>query len=447
MKRSGPSLMPSPVDFKIVRNIAAVPLLSIVVLSVGACGSRSLLAGSKADAAPSIDSMPTTGGPDGAIWVGGAVDAGPDSGPVFSISCSDAATPRVLATATICTRFTRDPLFDNIAASDSAGEGVVGVAGTGAPDLYVALQNDFEGKVARWDGFGWTMEKLPQDPFSISTIAIDTAGEPWAVVALRGNSKSGVGGPSGLVHRRNGAWILEPNPSPVVRSIWGTTSGLFLIGVDSPTGVGRTYWGWQDPVWRPMPLTQPAAKGTSGFWGAGCGQVLAFGAGGTADTSFAALFRPDMSSWALVSAPVPGLAAIEAVSGTSIDDLYVLAVSRNDNVTRSVIHVTNDLQTWTLLATPPVVDYQTILWSPRPSVAVALGCEWLDKTQAPARDCARLTTFFGDTVSTASVPGVEGAPVAVWGEPVTGTLHLFTAVPAANGIFHAQHYVAPAECP
>jgi hypothetical protein len=324
---------------------------------------------------------------------------------------------------------------------------VAGANGTGPADFYVALNYAFEAQVAHWDGSAWTLEKLPQDPVAISAIAIDTSAEAWAVVGQRGNSKSGIGGPLALVHRRNGSWILETTPSPIVGSIWGTTSGLFLFGAYSPNGDGRTCWGWQGPDWRPLLLGPTATQGASGFWGAQCGQVLAFGAGGTADAPFAALFRPGSLGWASVPAPIPGLAVIEAVSGTSIDDFYVLAVAGNDNVARSVVHVTNDLQTWTLLPTPPVVDYQTKLWSPRPSVAVAVGCDWPDKTRAPAPDCARLTTFIGDMVSTAPIPGVEGSPVALWGEPGTGTLHLFTAAPAANGILRAQHYVAPAQCP
>jgi hypothetical protein len=444
MKRPRSSFMPSPFDFEVVRNLAGVALASLLTSSVASCGSRSVSAGPDAS---------STGSADGPILGSDVADAAIDSALPFSFSCGDAAAPPGLATSPLCTTFTRDPLFDAIFPSDYGDSHVAGVAGTSAADFYVALNLDFDAQVGRWDGSAWTMEKLPEDPFSIASIAIDTSGEPWAVIAERGSSKSGIGGPSALIHRRNGVWSLEPNPSRFLVSIWGTTSGLFLIAADSITS-GERIWGWQDHAWHQIPLVpsardiaEQASSGASGFWGAGCGQVLAFGGGGTADAPFAALFRPDMTGWASVPAPVPGLAVIEAVSGTSIDDLYVLAVGRNDNVTRSVVHVTNDLQTWTLLSTPPVVDYQTKLWSPRPSVAVALGCEWPDKTRAPAPDCARLTTFTGDMVATAPVPGVEGAPVALWGEPVTGTAHLFTAVPAANGIFRAQHYVAPAECP
>jgi hypothetical protein len=430
--------MPSPLDSKIVRNLAEVALLSLLMSSVASCGSRSL------SASPDASSM---GVADGPILGSDVADAAVGSAPPFSLSCDGAAAAPGPATSPLCTTFTRDPLFDDLIGSDSGGSIVVRATGTGAADLYVPMNGDSGARVAHWDGSAWTMEKLPQDPFSISTIAMDTSGDPWAVVALRGNSKSGVGGPSGLVHRRNGSWVLEPTPSRVLDSVWGTTSGLFLIGADSSAGDGRVCWGWQGPAWLQVPLGLTAVDGTTGFWGAGCGQVLAFGGVGGEDAPIAALFRPAMTGWAPVPTQVPGLVVIEAVSGTSIDDLYVLAVSSNDNVTRSVVHVTNDLQTWTLLSTPPVVDYQTRLWSPRPSVAVAVGCDWPDKTRAPAPDCARVTTFTGDTVATAPVPGVEGSPVALWGEPMTGTLHLFTAASAANGILRAQHYVAPAQCP
>jgi hypothetical protein len=287
MKRRRPSFTPSPVDFKIVRNVTAVALVSLVTSSVASCGSRSLLTGSNADSSSPLDGMSTVGAPDGAM-PGGVADAGiaVDSAAGFSLSCNDAAVTPVLATSPICTMFTRDSMFDAIVSPDSGSWGVAGVAGTGAADFFVALQLEFDAQVAHWDGSAWTIEKLPQDPFSISSIAIDTSGEPWAVIAERGSSKSGVGGPSALVHRRNGAWSLQPNPARIVVSIWGTTSGLFLIAADSTTS-GERIWGWQDHAWHQMPLVSSAADiaeqastGASGFWGAGCGQVLAFGGGG-----------------------------------------------------------------------------------------------------------------------------------------------------------------------
>ena len=41
----------------------------------------------------------------------------------------------------------------------------------------------------------------------------------------------------------------------------------------------------------------------------------------------------------------------------------------------------------------------------------------------------------------------DSGPVALWREPRTGALHLFTATSDANGQPRSQHYVAPNECP
>jgi hypothetical protein len=369
--------------------------------------------------------------------------------PAFSPSCNAAAP--VPSTSPLCTAFARDPLFDDYVAPDFGGPMIGGVTGTGAADLYVALSNGLQGKIARWDGSAWATETLPEDPFSISTMTTDASSEPWAVIAERANNRSGVGGPSAVLHRRGGIWTRELGPpSGVLGSIGGTSSGLFVTTADATTGA-YGLWGWQDHTWRSSPLMLSAAEslqqnsfGAYGVWGGECGQALAFGGGATKDTLVASLFRLDGASW--VSVTVPPLSEIVAVSGPSVDELYVLAWNRNQDGTSRLFHVTNGLQTWTPLPTPATVDYTAVL-SPGPSLAVAVGCEWPDKTVARAADCARITTFAADTFATAPLSGVQGDPVALWREPQTGALHLFTAAAAPNGVFRPQHYVAPAQCP
>jgi hypothetical protein len=341
-------------------------------------------------------------------------------------------------------------LFDSYVAAGS-GAGVAGVTGTGASDVNVAFSNGLQGKIARWDGSVWTTETLPEDPFSVAAITTDASGDPWAVITERGVSRSGVGGASAIIHRRNGVWIPEPKPhSRELGTIGGTSSGLFL-NVPFPATAADSLWAWQNSSWQKSPVlsapadgAKPPFLGAYGFWGAGCGEALAFGGGATTDTIFASLFRLHGGKW--VSVPLPALTEIVAVTGPSLDDLYVLAWNRNQDGTSRLFHVTNDLQTWTPLPTPATVDYAAI-WSSGPSIAVAFGCEWPDKTVARSADCLRLTVFSGDTVATAPLPSVEGAPLALWREPQAGSLHLFTYLADANGGFRAQHYLAPPECP
>jgi hypothetical protein len=369
----------------------------------------------------------------------------------LSLMCSDAGTAPRSTVPTVCTAFVRDTLFDDYLASDSWGPAVSGVTGTGVADMYVALSNGFQGKVARWDGSAWATETLPSDPFAIGSMATDTSGEPWAVIAERSSSRSGIGGPSAVIHRRNGGWVLESKPpSRDVGSLAGTSSGLFVFASDPVMG-GGSIWGWQDRAWLqfPMMLSGSASAmsstfGVSGIWGGGCGQALAYGGGTMGDTLAATLLRLDGTSW--LSVPVQALSDIVAVSGPSVDELYVLAWNRNQDGTSRMFHVTNRLQTWTPLQVPATVDYRAIS-SPGPSLAVAVGCEWPDKTVAAAPDCARATTFTGETAASAALLGVQGQPVGLWAEPQTGALHLFTAAAASNGLFRAQHYVAPAQCP
>ena len=372
------------------------------------------------------------------------------SAPAFSPSCNDASTPPVPSTSPVCGKFARDTLFDAFIARDFGGS-IGGMTGTSSADIYVALGNAFQGQVARWDGSVWAFETLPADAFSVSPLTIDAAGEPWAVIAERGNTLSGVGGPSALIHRRAGAWTLEPKPlSGDLGPLGGTSSGLFVGTADAAAGAFRL-WGWQDSAWRESPVVPPRPESANrasfaayGFWSAGCGEALAFGGGATTDTLVAGLFRLTGTSW--VSVAVPPLSEIVAVSGPSLDELYVLALNRNQDGNSRIFHVTNGLQTWTLLPTPPTVDY-TAVWSPGPSLAVAVGCEWPDKTVPRTADCARITTFLGDTLASVPLSGVEGDPVGLWREPQTGALHLLTAVADMNGLLKGQHFVAPAQCP
>jgi hypothetical protein len=350
----------------------------------------------------------------------------------------------------LCTTFARDRAFDDLVASDFGSPGVVGVAGTSAGDVYVALWNEFEGRIAHWTGTAWATETLPVDAFSVTALTLDPSGEPWALVAKRGPSKSGVGGPSALVHRRGGAWEVEPNPpSGTAASLGGTRSGLFASTMDAASGVGRV-WLWRDRGWRASPLALSTAETiahatfvTSGFWGGRCGEALTFGGGIAQGALFGPLFSLDGAGWAAV--PVPVLSDILAVSGPDLDGLYVLALNRGRDGASHFFHLTDDLTTWTPLLTPVTVDYAAV-YSPGASRAVAVGCEWPDKTVQPASDCARLTTIDDDVVTTTPLP-VDGAPVALWHEPFAGgALHLFTSVPVSNGLRSPRHYLAPATC-
>jgi hypothetical protein len=140
------------------------------------------------------------------------------------------------------------------------------------------------------------------------------------------------------------------------------------------------------------------------------------------------------------------LSDVQAVSGPSLDDLTVLALNRGRDEASHLFHLTGGLATWTPVLTPATVQYLA-LWSPSASRAVAVGCEWPDHTKAPAGDCARLTTIDGDAVSTTPLAGVVGSPTALWAEPGTGALHLFTAAPDAAKLDHPRHHVALATCP
>src|SRR5450432_1202333 len=180
-----------------------------------------------------------------------------DGASAFSPSCNDAAP--VPSTSPLCTAFARDPLFDDYVAAD-VGWLIGGVTGTGAADLYVAFSNGFEGKVARWNGSAWATETLPEDPLSISPMTTDASGEPWTIIAERGNSRSGAGGPFAVLHRRGGIWTREPGPpSGVLGSIGGTSSGLFVTTADATTGA-YGLWGWQDHTWRSSPIMLSAAE-------------------------------------------------------------------------------------------------------------------------------------------------------------------------------------------
>jgi hypothetical protein len=357
----------------------------------------------------------------------------------------------------LCTTFTRDRAFDAFVASELGGPQIVGsVAGTGATDVYVALNDGLQGTVARWSGAGWATETLALDAFAVSMLTIDVSGdatgEPWALVTKRGSSKSGIDGPATLVHRRNGKWVVEPNPpSGTPAAVGGTRSGLFVSTTDPATGAGRV-WQWLDRGWRARPValsvaetTARATVTTTGFWGGRCGEALAFGGGLTHESLFGVLFRLVDTGWDAVDVPVSS--DILAVSGPSLDELYLLALNRGRDGASHFFHLTNDLTTWTPLLTPVTVDYAAV-YSPGESRAVAVGCEWPDKLVPRARDCARLTTIEGDTLSTNPLPNVEGAPSVLWHEPLAGgALHLFTYVPDPNGLPRAQHYVAPATCP
>jgi hypothetical protein len=355
----------------------------------------------------------------------------------------------------VCTTFARDHAFDDLVAPEF-GPVVVSVAGTGAADVYVALDNSLEGKVARWNGAAWTTETLPVDAFAVSTLTTDASGDLWGLVTKRGSSRSGVDGPPTLVHRRSGKWVVESNPpAGTPTSLGGTRSGLFVGTTDAASGAGRV-WQWLDHGWRARPLALSTAEtasratfATTGFWGGRCGESLAFGGGVTPESLFGALFRLVETGWDAVEVPVSS--DILAVSGPDLDELYLLALNRGRDGASHFFHLTNDLTTWTPLLTPVTVDYAAV-YSPGASRAVAVGCEWPDKLVPRARDCARLTTIDGDTVSTSPLPGVEGAPSALWPEPspapsIGGALHLFTYVPDPNGIPRAQHYVAPGTCP
>jgi hypothetical protein len=385
-----------------------------------------------------------------ALW--GVVVAGASScgaRPLSVPACVDVESPAAPPTS-LCTAFARDRAFDAYVATGFGSPMVASVAGTGAADVYVALDNDFQGTVARWNGGAWATETLPLDAFAVSTITIDTSGEPWGLVTKRGSSKSGIDGPPTLVHRRGGKWVVEPNPpSGTPAAVGGTRSGLFVGTADASTGAGRV-WQWRGG-WHDSPLALSTAETvaratlvTTGFWGGRCGEALAFGGGITHESLFGALFRLNAAGWDAVDVPVSS--DILAVSGPRLDELYLLALNRGRDGASHFFHLTDDLTTWTPLLTPVTVDYAAV-FSPGSSRAVAVGCEWPDKTIQPAPDCARITTIDGDAVTTTPMPDVEGVPSVLWHEPATGALHLFSSVPGPNGVGHPQHYVAPATCP
>ncbi|MDB4979856.1 MAG: hypothetical protein JWM82_608 [Myxococcales bacterium] len=351
----------------------------------------------------------------------------------------------------LCTTFVRDRAFDDFIAADPGSPQVSGVAGTNAADLYVGLSNDFQGRIVRWAGGVWAAEALPVDAFSVSMVTSDASGEIWGLVTKRGLSRSGIDGPATLVHRRSGKWVVEPNPpSGTPAAVGGTRSGLFVSTIETATGAGRV-WQWLGSGWKASPLalsTAETAAGatfvTTGFWGGGCGEALTFGGGVAQDALFGPLFRLDGEGWAAVAVPV--LSDILAVSGPRLDDLYVLSLNRGRDGASHFFHLTDDVTTWTPLLTPVTVDYAALV-SPAAGRAVAVGCEWPDKTLARPAGCARLTTIErdGDALTTSPMPNVDGAPVALWQQPTTGALHLFSYVSSPDGGLRAQHHVAT--CP
>jgi hypothetical protein len=154
------------------------------------------------------------------------------------------------------------------------------------------------------------------------------------------------------------------------------------------------------------------------------------------------LFRLDGEGWAAVAVPV--LSDILAVSGPRLDDLYLLSLNRGRDGASHFFHLTDDVTTWAPLLTPVTVDYAAVV-SPAAGRAVAVGCEWPDKTVPRPAGCARLTLIEGEAITTSPMPNVDGAPVALWQHPTKGALHLFSYVSDAKGGQRAQHHVAT--CP
>ncbi|HVZ72363.1 MAG TPA: hypothetical protein VHJ20_08305 [Polyangia bacterium] len=350
-----------------------------------------------------------------------------------------------------CLSFTRDTAFDMLAGTAFTSSPRLSAVGTGPADFDVALQSDFAGRIAHWNGAAWTIETLPDDPYMIDLLAIDESGEPWALVAERGNSKSGVGGPTALLHRRAGRWVVEPvPPKGNLGALGGARSGFFSSTFEPASGVMHL-WSWFDEGWHEMPTALSPAEmaanvsfSTTGFWGGSrCGQALAFGGGSTMNSLFGTAFRLDGGGWTAV--PVPVLSDILSVSGPSSNAVFVLALDRNENGDPQFFQLTNGFTTWTPVRSDREVDY-TSVWSADGAHALAIGCRRPDPTNPTQSGCATATTLESDRSSTMPL-AVEGTPASLWVDPQTHELHLFTNIADANGLLRGAHYVAPATCP
>jgi len=338
-----------------------------------------------------------------------------------------------------CGSWKRDPQFDAIRVNGKPLSGVLDTWGSGPNDIYVNAQNNESvAIVEHWDGSSWKQENLnpalPEDGLFWGS------GPNDVYVTAHSNDLSD----ARLYHSTgNGTWTVVPNvPSAIgFIGLWGLdASHVFLMGVDAK---------YVDHVWRKSGVnwvdtsapggsagSMAADDGFSYLWGLDASHVfLLSNKHSNADNlkykvkSF--LYMWDGSSWKSVSIPA-GTKQLREIHGTSLDDLWITAVSGKGSMplsvpTQSVLwHVTDNFATWTKIVVNVDEGYTSVL-SLRHGTALA-----------GTVDMMHITTF--DEVSLpqtklVDVMHVLKAPSGFWVEPDGKTVH-FLVFAGKGGEFY-----------
>lgn len=277
----------------------------------------------------------------------------------------------------------------------------IGVGNSGpmlatAPDqIYVAASSPISGSVARiahLDGTRWTREELPTTA-TVFSLWGAPGGDVWATTGSSSTvAPSEARCASSVFRRASGAWRTEP-PLDL-----GGAAGAIVTGLDddhvvafASSDIGARAFRRCGDGWTELPRRNPRRAGIFTVAGAAPvgNHILAFGGGADPASREILAFLDVLDGTAIDVIDIPvALTDIAAISGSSMDDLYVLALNRNVDGTDRVFHVTEALKTWTPL---PVSESLTMRYLSPPmfGTVFGLGCEWPNKYVSPAGDCTR----------------------------------------------------------
>lgn len=274
-----------------------------------------------------------------------------------------------------------------------------GVMWAGAPDqIYVATSSVISGGtagIAHLDGTRWTREELPTTASSIFSLWGTPGGDVWATTGRSSTSApTSTAQCDGPVFRRaNGIWRAEPfvdtgnGNGPIVTGLDDDHVVVFASSDVGSRAFRRCGEGWAE-------ISRRTSRRAGVFSVAGAARidqahVLSFGGGIDVDSRELLAYVDVFDGTSLDAIDIPvALSDIAAISGSSLNDLYVVGLNRNIDGTLRLFHVTDTLKTWLPLA---VSDSLTMgyLSPPMFGTVFGLGCDWPNKYASPTPDCTR----------------------------------------------------------